>query len=57
MQRAEEADEIFCPFQLLYADGVEQLAAESARERVRWLVLFGELICPVVLSLLNSNVV
>jgi uncharacterized protein YbjT (DUF2867 family) len=28
--------EILCPFQLLYADGVERLAAESARERVRW---------------------
>lgn len=24
------------PFQLLYSDGVEQLAAESARERVCW---------------------
>jgi hypothetical protein len=28
--------EVLCPFQLLYADGVERLAAESARERVRW---------------------
>ncbi|KAG1819261.1 uncharacterized protein BJ212DRAFT_1345067, partial [Suillus subaureus] len=28
--------EILCPFQLLYSDGVERLAAESARERVRW---------------------
>lgn len=28
--------ELLCPFQLLYADGVERLAAESARERVRW---------------------
>jgi hypothetical protein len=28
--------EILCPFQLLYGDGVERLAAESARERVRW---------------------
>jgi hypothetical protein len=25
-----------CLFQLLYAGGVERLAAESARERVRW---------------------
>ena len=33
-----EADlmEKLCPFQLLYADGVERLGAESARERVRW---------------------
>ena len=28
--------EALCPFQLLYSDGVERLAAESARERVRW---------------------
>ncbi|KAF9224785.1 hypothetical protein BS17DRAFT_731403 [Gyrodon lividus] len=28
--------ELLCPFQLLYTDGVERLAAESARERVRW---------------------
>ncbi|EGO01064.1 hypothetical protein SERLA73DRAFT_151625 [Serpula lacrymans var. lacrymans S7.3] len=28
--------ELLCPFQLLYSDGVERLAAESARERVRW---------------------
>ncbi|KAG8911405.1 hypothetical protein FRC01_005726 [Tulasnella sp. 417] len=28
--------DILCPFQLLYGDGVERLAAESARERVRW---------------------
>ena len=28
--------ELLCPFQLLYGDGVERLAAESARERVRW---------------------
>ncbi|KZV84894.1 hypothetical protein EXIGLDRAFT_271880 [Exidia glandulosa HHB12029] len=28
--------ELLCPFQLLYADGVERLGAESARERVRW---------------------
>ncbi|KAG1752141.1 hypothetical protein EDB19DRAFT_1094010 [Suillus lakei] len=28
--------EFLCPFQLLYGDGVERLAAESARERVRW---------------------
>ncbi|KAG1776463.1 hypothetical protein EV702DRAFT_335147 [Suillus placidus] len=28
--------EVLCPFQLLYGDGVERLAAESARERVRW---------------------
>ncbi|KAF8556599.1 hypothetical protein OG21DRAFT_1482945 [Imleria badia] len=28
--------ELVCPFQLLYSDGVERLAAESARERVRW---------------------
>ncbi|KAG1873071.1 hypothetical protein DFJ58DRAFT_409880 [Suillus subalutaceus] len=28
--------EVLCPFQLLYSDGVERLAAESARERVRW---------------------
>lgn len=25
-----------CPFQLMYEDGVERVAAESARERVRW---------------------
>ena len=31
-----ELMEILCPFQLLYDDGVERLAAESARERVRW---------------------
>ena len=28
--------ETLCPFQLLYADGIERLGAESARERVRW---------------------
>jgi hypothetical protein len=28
--------ELLCPFQLLYTDGVERLAAESARKRVRW---------------------
>ncbi|KAF8128709.1 hypothetical protein EV363DRAFT_412554 [Boletus edulis] len=28
--------ELLCPFQLLYSDGVERLAAESARQRVRW---------------------
>jgi len=28
--------ELLCPFQLLYSDGVERLAAESACERVRW---------------------
>ncbi|KAL4251010.1 hypothetical protein ABKN59_006567 [Abortiporus biennis] len=28
--------EVLTPFQLLYADGVERLAAESPRERVRW---------------------
>jgi hypothetical protein len=28
--------DVLCPFQLLYGDGVERLAAESARERVRW---------------------
>lgn len=28
--------EVLCPFQLLYGDGIERLAAESARERVRW---------------------
>ena len=28
--------ELLCPFQLLYSDGVERMAAESARERVRW---------------------
>ncbi|KAH0831167.1 hypothetical protein J3R83DRAFT_13743 [Lanmaoa asiatica] len=28
--------ELLCPFQLLYSDGVERLAAESARVRVRW---------------------
>lgn len=28
--------DLLCPFQLLYGDGVERLAAESARERVRW---------------------
>ncbi|KAI6100674.1 hypothetical protein EV401DRAFT_897823 [Pisolithus croceorrhizus] len=28
--------ESLCPFQLLYTDGVERLAAESARKRVRW---------------------
>ena len=28
--------EALCPFQLLYADGIERLGAESARERVRW---------------------
>jgi hypothetical protein len=28
--------ELLCPFQLLYEDGVERIAAESARERVRW---------------------
>ncbi|KAG8921124.1 hypothetical protein FRC01_000399 [Tulasnella sp. 417] len=33
---ADNLIEILCPFQLLYGDGVERLAAESARERVRW---------------------
>ena len=28
--------ELLCPFQLLYGDGMERLAAESAHERVRW---------------------
>ena len=28
--------ETLCPFQLFYADGIERLGAESARERVRW---------------------
>jgi len=28
--------ELLCPFQLLYSDGVERLAAENAHERVRW---------------------
>ncbi|OCB90400.1 hypothetical protein A7U60_g2411 [Sanghuangporus baumii] len=28
--------EMLCPFQLLYSDGAERLAAESARERVQW---------------------
>lgn len=28
--------ELLCPFQLLYSDGVERLAAESARQRTRW---------------------
>lgn len=31
-----ELEEMLCPFQLIYGDGVERLAAESARERVRW---------------------
>ena len=31
--------ELLCPFQLLYSDGVERLAAESARERVRWVTV------------------
>ncbi|KAF8121683.1 hypothetical protein EV363DRAFT_1560376 [Boletus edulis] len=28
--------ELLCPFQLLYSNGVERLAAESARQRTRW---------------------
>ncbi|KAF8545921.1 hypothetical protein OG21DRAFT_1528170, partial [Imleria badia] len=28
--------ELLCPFQLLYSDGVKRLAAESARQRTRW---------------------
>ncbi|KAI6104896.1 hypothetical protein EV401DRAFT_628055 [Pisolithus croceorrhizus] len=28
--------ELLCPFQLLYTNSVERLAAESARKRVRW---------------------
>ena len=28
--------ELLCPFQLLYGDGVERLAAESARETIGW---------------------
>ncbi|KAF8422163.1 hypothetical protein L210DRAFT_3654221 [Boletus edulis BED1] len=28
--------ELLCPFQLLYSDGVERLAAKSARQRTRW---------------------
>ncbi|KAG9040342.1 hypothetical protein FS837_000765, partial [Tulasnella sp. UAMH 9824] len=27
---------LLCPFQMIYGDGVERLAAESAGERVRW---------------------
>ncbi|KAF8132961.1 hypothetical protein EV363DRAFT_1449161 [Boletus edulis] len=29
--------ELLCPFQLLYSDGVERLAADSARQRTRWI--------------------
>lgn len=41
LAQSDESDtqslmELLCPFQLLYGDGVERLAAESARERVRW---------------------
>jgi hypothetical protein len=28
--------ELLCPFQMYYEDGIERLAVESARERVRW---------------------
>lgn len=28
--------EVLSPFQLLYGDGIERLAAGSSRERVRW---------------------
>lgn len=28
--------ELLCPFQLLYSDGIEQLAAESTHKRVCW---------------------
>ncbi|KAG6379780.1 hypothetical protein JVT61DRAFT_10319 [Boletus reticuloceps] len=28
--------DLLCPLQLLYNDGVERLAAESASQRVRW---------------------
>lgn len=36
--RLQSADlaETLCPFQLLYADGVERLGTDTARERVRW---------------------
>ncbi|KAG9013171.1 hypothetical protein FRB90_006205, partial [Tulasnella sp. 427] len=33
---SDDLVELLCPFQLIYGDGVERLAAESARERVRW---------------------
>ncbi|KAG8904985.1 hypothetical protein FRB99_000899 [Tulasnella sp. 403] len=35
-ESGEPLVEFLCPFQLIYADGVERLGAESARERVRW---------------------
>ena len=34
--QTESFIDMLCPFQLLYSDGIERLAAESARERVRW---------------------
>lgn len=36
VSQSESFIDMLCPFQLLYADGIERLAAESARERVRW---------------------
>ncbi|KAG8896916.1 hypothetical protein FRC01_011561, partial [Tulasnella sp. 417] len=34
--------DLLCPFQLIYGDGVERLAAESARERARWVAAISD---------------
>lgn len=44
-EQGQSLMELLCPFQLLYADGVERLAAESARERVRWVSAIWWVLC------------
>ncbi|KAG8743304.1 hypothetical protein FRC10_012267 [Ceratobasidium sp. 414] len=42
-----ELAETLCPFQLLYADGVERLGTDTARERVRWVGAIWEVLATI----------
>ncbi|KAG9074600.1 hypothetical protein FRC06_010590, partial [Ceratobasidium sp. 370] len=45
--QSPELAETLCPFQLLYADGVERLGTDTARERVRWVGAIWEVLAAI----------
>ncbi|KAG8707385.1 hypothetical protein FRC09_001859, partial [Ceratobasidium sp. 395] len=45
--QSPELAETLCPFQLLYADGVERLGTDTARERVRWVGAIWEVLATI----------
>ncbi|KAG9076642.1 hypothetical protein FRC06_009385, partial [Ceratobasidium sp. 370] len=46
--QSPELAETLCPFQLLYADGVERLGTDTARERVRWVGAIWEVLATIL---------